>query len=515
MIMAALALSGILGLLRQVLIAAAFGADRELDAFYAALRVPETLFVLVAGGALASAFIPVFAARLAEDDLAGAWKLASSTLSFMGAGAALLSLAAFLLADPLVAIFLSPGAPAADQALTADLMRIMLLTVVIFGVSGLMMGILNGYQHFLAPALAPSMYNLGLILGAVVLAPEGGLDLGVYGLAWGAVIGAGLHLLVQVPSLARLPGLRLWPVWDWRDSGAGEVFRLMLPRIVGLGAVQINFWLNAALTSSMAPGSLTALQTAFALMFTVLGILGQSIGTAVFPTLSRLAAEGDTKRFGQTLLPALQNVYFLSLPAGFGLAALAVPIVAVLFERGAWTRTDTQGAAWALALFGVGLAGHAILEVLARAFYALQDTWTPVKIGLATIAFNMALSLLIVGVYPDSAPFERGPFGALALAMSFATALESAALWWLLRRRITLADGPALRNLGLSTLAGLTMAGAVLLWQALGAGLPMLVLLLGGVLIGALTYGLAAWALGMEQAALIVARLRDRLGRPS
>jgi putative peptidoglycan lipid II flippase len=508
-IMGALVLSGVLGLARQMVISASFGAGSDLDAFYAALRVPETLFVLVAGGALGSAFIPLFSEQLAQDQFAQAWRLARATFTYMLLGALGLSVLCFVFADPIAQVILVPGAAPSDQALTAELMRIMLGTVVIFGISGLLMGLLNAHQHFLAPALAPSMYNLGLIIGALGLAP----NQGVYGLAWGAVIGAGLHLLVQLPSLWRLPGRDLGLEFALRDSGAARVFGLMAPRVLGLGIVQINFWVNAALTSGMERGSLTALQTAFALMFTILGILGQSLGTAIFPTLSRLHAEDDHAGFGETLLGALKGVLFLSIPAGFGLAVLANPVISVLFERGDWTSRDTGGASWALMWFGIGLAGHAVLEILARAFYAIQDTWTPVKIGGLTMLLNITLSLGFITLYPDDTPFERGAFGLLALSMTLATAIESALLWWLLRRRISLQDRATLRSGAGSLVAALGMVAAVALWQWLGQGLPTLAILIGGMLLGAGVFGGLTWLLGLPEARLIPQLILRRLAR--
>ncbi|MBN1678913.1 MAG: murein biosynthesis integral membrane protein MurJ, partial [Anaerolineae bacterium] len=361
-VMLAYVASGILGIVRQSAISAAFGATAQLDAFVAAQRVPETLFVLVAGGALGSAFIPVFTRFLAGGDDNGAWRLANAVITLLIAVAVVLALLAFVFADPIARYLLVPNAASSTQALTADLMRIMLLTVVIFGVSGLAMGILNAHQHFLAPALAPSMYNLGLIFGALVLAQGDN----IHGLAWGAVIGAGLHLCIQVPMLIRLD-FRYRPLLDSRIPGVQEVLLLMGPRVLGLGIVQVNFWVNTALASGMMEGSVTALSVAFTLMFTVLGILGQSVGTAVFPTLSTLSAQDDLDDFRRTLAGALSSVLFLSIPAGIGLAVLARPVVALLLERQEWTATDTAGTAWALALFSIGLAGHTVLEVLVRA----------------------------------------------------------------------------------------------------------------------------------------------------
>src|SRR5579859_5071951 len=259
-IAAAFILSGLLGVVRGAVIGARFGAGSELDAFYAAYRIPELLFNLVAGGALGSAFIPVFGRFLGKDDPEGAWRLASAVMTLVALLATILAVVAGLLADWIVARFLIPEAPAAQQALTASLMRIMLCTVVIFSLSGLIMGILNTHQYFLTPALAPSMNNLGLIVGAIAFAPR----FGIYGLAGGAVLGALLHFGVQLPELRRVKA-RLYPLADTRVSGVREVLWLMGPRVLGAAVVQINFVVNAALSSGMAAGSYTALTMAFGL----------------------------------------------------------------------------------------------------------------------------------------------------------------------------------------------------------------------------------------------------------
>lgn len=510
-VMLAFVVSAVLGVVRQAAINAAFGAGATLDAFMAAQRVPETLFVLVAGGALGSAFIPVYTRFLADGDETGAQRLANGVITLLIAASTALAALAFVLADPLARELLVPDAAPATQALTAELMRIMLLTVIIFGVSGLIMGVLNAHQHFLTPALAPSLYNVGLIFGALVLARGGN----IHGLAWGAVIGAALHLLVQLPNLMRVR-FRYRPALSLSIPGVCEVLLLMGPRVLGLGVVQVNFWVNTALASGMVAGSVTALTTAFVLMMTVLGVVGRSVGTAVFPTLSTLSAQRDAGHFRRTLSGALRGVLFLSIPAGIGLAVLSEPTIALLFERGEWTARDTAGTAWALALFSVGLAGHSVLEILVRAFYALHDTWTPVKVGTATMLLNIALSLVLIRVlgYPESTEFERGPIGGLALAMSIATAIESAVLWAMLRRRVGgLDDRRVLGSAARTLLASGIMAAALGAYLALLPGLPRLFLAGGGMALGTAVFWVAALALRVEEAAILPRAVWQRLRR--
>ena len=510
-VMLAYVASGVLGIVRNSAIAAAFGAGAESDAFVAAQRVPEMLFVLVAGGALGSAFIPVFTRFLAAGDEDAAQRLANGVITLVMAVAGALALIAFVLADPIVRHLLMRGAVRSTQLLTVELLRIMLLTVIIFGVSGLVMGVLNARQHFLAPAFAPSMYNLGLIFGALVLARGGN----IHGLAWGAVIGAGLHMAIQLPVLLRMD-FRYRPSLSLRIPGVSEVLLLMGPRVLGLGVVQIVFWVNTALASGMMKGSLVALNWAFTLMFTVIGVVGQSVGTAVFPTLSTLSAQQDAGDFRRTLSGALSSVLFLSIPAGIGMAVISQPLVALLFERGEWTSTDTAGTAWALALFSIGLAGHTVLEILVRAFYALHDTWTPVKVGTAAMLLNIALALALIRAfgYPDSTNFARGPFGGLALAMSIATALESTTLWIILRRRIGGIDerrvlGGAARTLVASAL----MAAGAWGYLHLLPDLAVLFRVVGAMGIGAVIFWIAALWLDVEEAEMVPRLVLRRVAR--
>jgi putative peptidoglycan lipid II flippase len=459
--------SGVLGLARTGIFSVTFGAGDALDAFYAAQRIPELLFVLVAGGALGSSFIPVFSRLLSRDDPAGAWRLASAVMTCAGLAAALLALIAALLAPWFVPNLLVPGASTAMKLLTTQLTQTMLITVVIFSVSGLLMGILNTQGVFSLPALAVSAKNIGEIIGALLLVPlipvwgasaahlgyspiwdisERGFpaQTGIFGLAYGAILGAALHFLVQTPGLIRLyrkfPSARLRWLPNPRAEGVGEVLRLMLPRIFGLAITQINFLVNVVLTSGMIAGSRTALTTAWTLMFFALGIIGQSIGTALFPTLAALAGSGDFAGFRRRLSGALRGVTLLAIPATIGMIVLGEWGIGLLFERifggGAWTADDTRATAWALTFFAVGMVGHALLEVLSRGFYALSDTRTPVLIGAAAMIANIVFSLLLIRVIGDPTSLTRGTFAGLALANSVTTLVEAGILWLLLRRRL-------------------------------------------------------------------------------
>ncbi len=386
------------------------------------------------------------------------------------------------------------------------------------------MGILNAHQQFLLPALAISMYNVGLIVGAVWIAPalpsDGGMfaypaagSANVYGLALGAILGAGLHLLIQVPGLVRI-GARVRPLWGGRVEGSGQVLRLMLPRMLGLAVTQINFLVNVYFAGGMAEGSNTALNVAWFLMFFMLGVIAQSAGTAVFPSLARLAAEGDVQTFGERLAPVLRGVLFLALPASVGLMVLGEPVVRLLFERGAWMPEATLGTAWALAFFAVGMAGHALLEVLSRAFYALSDTRTPVTVGVVALLANIVLSVVFIRWIGEAGSLARGPIAGLALANSLTTLVEAAVLWVLLRQRVPgIAGAGMLLGVGRMAFGALVMGGCV--WGVLPAlsSAPTLVVVGMGAGLGVLVYFGVMLVLRVPEAMLLPSLVLRRVRR--
>ncbi len=433
--------SGALGFLRTLVISGQFGTSAALDSFLAAQRIPEIIFVLVAGGALGSSFIPIYA-RVREGDEDEAWRLASAVMTLAALAALVLAVLVAILAPLLVQTVLLPQSPPEVQAITADMTRMMMITPVIFAVSGLVMGILQSHGLFLLPSVAISMNNIGIMIGALLIAPNlaahpGPAQVGdsnVYGLAYGAILSALLHLIVQIPGLLQVQA-RLRFSLDWRIAGVMDVLRLMGPRVLGLAVVQINFLVNIILTDGMVEGSLAALSIAYTLMFFALGVIGQSVGSAVFPTLAAMSAEGDMDGFKDRLSNAMRSVLFLSIPATVIFIMVGEPLVRI-FERGEWTSQSTAATAWALAFYATGIAGFALLEVLSRAFYALADTWTPVIVGLGAMIANIVLSLIFVQFIGEPGNLARGPFAGLALANATTTLVEALVLWWLMRRRV-------------------------------------------------------------------------------
>jgi putative peptidoglycan lipid II flippase len=492
LVMGLFVLSRVLGLVRQVTIGALFGTSGDLDAYLAAARIAETVFLVVAGGALGSAFIPTFADHLARGDDGGAWRLASAVANLALIVLTVIAGLTAIFAPALVRTVIAPGFDPPQRALTASVLRLMLISPVIFGVSGIVMGALNAHQHFLLPALAPSLYNLSIIGGALLLGPR----LGVRGMAVGVVVGAALHLLVQVPGLSHY-GARYVPTLGLDDPSVREVGRLMAPRILGTAIAQLNFVVNNSLASGLGEGAVSAINYAWLLMLLPQGVFAQAVGTAAFPTFAGQVARGERAEMRTTLAVTLRAVFFLSLPATVGLLVLGRPLVGLFFERGAFEATSTEAVAWALAFYALGLVGHAGLEIVARAFYALHDTLTPVWVGGLAMGLNVALSLALPRVFGLAG---CPPHAGLALANSVATLLELSVLLVLIRRRMDgLEDQRTLVAFARSGLAALAMGATVLGWQALLPGAGALVLGGGGVVLGVAAYLGVALLLRVEE----------------
>ena len=480
-VMVAFVLSRALGLGREIIIGNQFGTSRELDAYLAAFRIPDIIFQLIAGGALGSAFIPTFTGYLAHSRDRDAWRLASSIMNVVLAVLTMCAILAAIAAPWLVRTVVVPGFTPDEQALTVRLMRIMLVSPVVFGLSGVVMGILNSYQHFLLPALAPAAYNLCIIGGAVLLTPS----IGVYGLAIGVVVGSLLHLGIQIPQLVR-QGLSYTPLIDFTDPGVREVGRLMLPRMLGLATVQVNFLVNTILASGLAEGSLAALNYAWLLMMLPQGIFAMGLATAAFPTFSDLAARGHSGQLRATISETLRLILFLAIPSTVVLFILGEPLIQLLLERGRFDASSTLAVVWALQFYALGLVAHSALEILNRAFYSLHDTLTPVVIAAGAMLLNIILSLLLAGSLQH---------GGLALANSVATIAEAVILLIIIRGRLGGIEGGALLSSAVKTgLAATVMGVGVVLFAGWTQNSHILVQAGGAILVGAVLFLLAAVA---------------------
>lgn len=506
-VMAAFVLSNLAGLVRQILVSRAFGTGAEIDAFNAAARFPDLLFSLVAGGALASAFVPTFTGYLINENRGTAWQLASSIANLVSLLLALISGLAVLFAPQVVRYVLYALIPDLDPAhfsLTVALLRVLLLSPVIFGVSGLLMGVLNAHQVFLLPALAPTLYWLGMIFGVLFLVP----GWGIFGLAWGAVLGSILHLGIQLPALRRL-GARYFLTLGLHLASVREVGRLMAPRLLGVAAVQVNFLVNTILASAQPQGSLTAITIAWAVMTMPQVVIAQAIAIAALPTFSAQVSRGRLEEMRASLAATLRGVIFLALPASLGLILLRRPVIALLFQRGEFDANSTELVAWALLWYAAGLVGHSVVEILARAFYALHDTRTPVVVGAAAMSLNLLFSLAFSSLF-----WRLGlpPHGGLALANSLATALEMVGLLILMRRRLGGLEGPWVwRGIIQAATASLVMSLGLWAWSGLSENWPALWVVAGGLLLGAGGYALVILAAGVEEINGLIRALRQAL----
>lgn len=490
-VMVAFALSRLVGLARDMAITAQLGTTDAADAYQAAFRLPDTIFVLMAGGALASAFIPTFTSYMARGDCQGAWRLTSGMINLLLVSISAVAALAALCAPQLVGYVLAPGFGPEKQALTVPLVRVMLICPVIFGVSGLIMGVLNARQQFLLPGLAPAAYNLGIIAGAWLLIPV----LGPMGAALGAVAGAALHLLVQMPGLVKI-GWRYAPMLALRDPGVREVLRLMAPRVLGLAVVQINFWVETNLASGLGSGAVAALNYAWRLMLLPQGVFAQSVATAAFPTFAEQAERGQQAALRAALMATLRMIFFIALPATVGLLVLRAPLIAALFERGKFVATSTEMVALALAFYAPGLVAHSAIEVVVRAFYAAHDTRTPVYLGIVAMLTNLALSLALIG------PLQ---IAGLALANTLAAFAELVLLLGALQSRLGgLGSVGEWMSAGKAALASAAMGAATWLFVTNAPMRSNLVLAAGGVAVGALVYGAAVWLLGVKEARAVV-----------
>jgi putative peptidoglycan lipid II flippase len=448
--------SRILGWIRLLVIGSQFGTSSELDAYFAAFRIPDAIFQLVVAGALSAALIPVFSSYRARGDEAEAWKLASSVINLV--------LIALIVLSGLMAIFapifvpiVAPGFDAPTTELTIRLTQIMLISPVLIGMGAVVSGILNSYQQFTIPSLAPLAYNVVIIAAAIFLAPI----MGIEGLAVGVVVGSAAHLAIQLPSLAKV-GRRYELSINVGHPGVRKVVRLMGPRMLGLAAGQLNFLVSTILASGLATGSLTVYNYAFQLSQLPVGIIGVSVAIALFPTMSRDAALGRVGEIRRQVSGAVRVLIFVAAPLMAVMIVLREPLTSVFYQYGVFSQEDAERTASALGWFAVGLVGHIVVHVLARAFYAMQDTRTPVTWSIVAVGLNVPLMILLVG-----------PMGVegLALALSISALIEVIGLLWSLRARLEGIEGRSIlwslvRALLAAAVAGVVMAGGLALANA-------------------------------------------------
>ncbi|MBI3493722.1 MAG: murein biosynthesis integral membrane protein MurJ [Acidobacteria bacterium] len=494
--------SRVLGLVRDQMLAALFGAGNDMDAFIVAFRIPNLVRDLFAEGAMSAAFVPTFTRQLTRGGKPDAWRLGNNVLNALLIVTGALVVLGTVFAQPLVRMYAGDFASVPGKLeLTVRLTRVTLPFLTMVAIAAAVMGMLNSLHHYFLPALSPAMFNLATIVLGLALVPVmpaiGFPRLGQIALQW--------------PSLRR-EGFRYAPVFEPRDAGLRQVLILMGPGAVGLAATQVNIFVNTLLATSQGTGAVSWLTYAFRLMYLPIGLFGVSIGTAVLPAASRHAAVGDTIGVRDTVSRGLAMMLMLNLPATLGLIALATPIVQLLFQRGHFAAADTAATAAALRLYAVGLVGYSTVRIVSPAFYAIGRSRVPVMVSACAIGANVIASVALVKLMG---------FRGLALGTSIAAIVNAAALVWLLQRHL---GGVNVRRLGVTVVkiavSALVMAAmAAWLQNAMMRAVPgqpftaqalRLAVSIGGALAG---LGVTARVLHVDEFADLLSTVQSRLVR--
>lgn len=421
--------SRILGLAREQVMAYYFGAGDANDAFRVASRIPNLVRDLFAEGAMSAAFVPTFTRQLTLEGREKSWRLASSVINALLIITGVIVVIGIIYAEPLVRFYAPEYAQVPGKLeLTVYLSRIVFPFLTLVAVAAVLMGMLNSLGHFFVPALSPAMFNVAGIVMAVIFIPRASA-LGVQPItivAIATLVGGLGQLVIQWPPL-RKEGFRYRPVIDFTDPGLRRMLLLMGPGTFGMAATQINVFVNTQLATSQGTGAVSWLDFAFRLMYLPIGLFGVSIATAATPAISRLVAEQDFGRIRSTLANALGLMFFLNLPATIGLMVLARPIVAVIFEHGRFTASDTSNTAAALQLYAIGLLGYSVVRIISPTFYALGRSRIPVIISAGSVFVNIVLNITLVKVLG---------FRGLALGTSITAILNASVQLFILRKEI-------------------------------------------------------------------------------
>jgi putative peptidoglycan lipid II flippase len=512
LVSAAFALAAVAGLARNMVIGRSFGIGAELDAYYAGFKLPDLVFTVVAGGALATAFIPLFVDYLAAPDRRGAWRFAAAVTNWAVLFTAALAALAAAMAPWLVRVVIAPGFSPELQAETASVMRLVLISTIIFAISSVLGSSLQGFKSFLWPAIGPIVYPLGVIAGAVWLAPTWGIR----GLAAGAVVGSVLHLVTKFPGLVR-HGFRWWPSLHAEEPGShdppgalaepvgrpegvkptrgplGRLVVLMVPRVLDLGVFHVTLLVTTNLASRLGAGSVSALEWGWDAMQLPETIIGTAFGLVALPTMAEFGTRGDLIGLRRTLADSLRTVLALAVPVAVGLILLGRPLIQALYQRGTFDAAATDAVFVALRFYALGLPAHAALELAARAFFALKDTVTPLLIAVGSAAVNILLGLVLMGWLG---------YGGLALANSVAVSLEVLVLLAVLRGRLSGVEGQQVARTLARVLPASACMGAVV-WAVSTWGsqrqLPALVLVLAAAGAGAIVYLFLTRLLGVRE----------------
>ena len=507
--------SRILGLVRELIFAALFGSGRLLDAFTIAFRIPNLLRDLFAEGALSTSFITTFSKTIATDGDRAAWKLANKVATLTVIVLSSITIAGIITAPWLVHV-LAPGFDGDKAALTITLTRIMYPFIVLVSLAALVMGMLNAKNVFGMPAMASSFFNLGSIIGGVLLGywldPNFGAR-ALLGFAFGTLIGGSLQFVVQLPALRRI-GYVFRPDFQWRDKGVRAILRLMGPSVVAASTTQVNVLVNSIFASKLGDGPTFWLSAAFRLMQMPLGIFGVALGTVALPLLARMAATGNLVSFRSELSRGMRLAFLMTIPSTIGLMMLAEPIMSVIYQHGRYDAYQAGEAAGALRFYAIGLSGYAALKVLVNAFYAIDRRKTPMFVSFSAVALNLLLNWFFT---LQLAWGHRG----LALSTACIATSNFLILYFLMRRQLTfLETGAMVALLGKLTVAGAALAGVCWLgghflladW-ATQPFWPKLASLAATIVAAGLIFLLVASALKIPELRDIIAAFERRLRR--
>jgi putative peptidoglycan lipid II flippase len=383
--------SRFLGLFRDRLLAGKFGAGEELDIYFAAFRLPDLVYSILVMGAISSAFIPVFA-QYFQKDKKEAWHLTSGVFNLLSLALIFVALV-FLFFAPWLITFIAPGFSGEKREMTIVLTRIMFLSPIFLGMSSILSGVLQYFNRFFISSLAPVMYNLGIICGIVFLVPK----MGLVGLAWGVVLGAFLHFLIQLPS-AIYSGFHWQRICTFYHEGIRKIIKLMIPRTIGLAGTQINFWIITAIASTLAAGSIAVFNLSNNLQYVPVGIIGISFATASFPRLAKSFAEKDKENFSRGFFSTFNQILFWVLPITTAFFLLRAQVVRIILGTGEFGWADTRLTAAALGIFSFSVFAQSLIPLVSRAFYSFHDTKTPVFVSLIGVVLNIIFSFFFVWV---------------------------------------------------------------------------------------------------------------------
>ncbi len=513
----AIACSRVLGLIREIVFGALFGADRNMDMFVTAFRVPNLLRDLFAEGALSTAFITTFSAKIATEGDDSAWRLANKVATLATVFMSLVTLLGVLFAPQLVWLLAGSYTPE-EVATTTLLTRIMFPFILLVSLAALTMGMLNAKHVFGMPAMASSFFNLGSIIGGAGLAylidPTFG-PRALVGLSIGTLIGGLLQLIVQFPALRRV-GFRFRPDFQWRDSGVRRILLLMGPAVVAASAVQVNVMVNTGFANELEAGAASSLNYAFRLMQLPLGMFGVAVATVTLPLVSRLASTNDHHGFRSALGRGMRLAFLLTIPCSVGLIFLGEPIISLLLQRGRFDVAATVATAGALKYYAIGLVAYSGIKVLVPAFYAVDKRNLPMLVSFFSIALNYILNQYFT--------FYLG-FGHRGLALSTSlVALTNFAILYFLMRRHTKMLGTRLMlsNLVKLAVASLPLALVCLAAQrwlfadlAHMAFVPKLLAVLATIGAGALVFSIAVALLRLDEMEEVIKLVKRKLGRKS